>query len=439
MPLASHVKHSKIKPFQYGLFSAKALDFLDNSTAFVNILHGSVRSSKTITANVRWLDFIANSPHDKFLMTGKTRDTLERNVIEDLIKMIHGKLYYDYNKYDGYLDIGDKRIYLVGFKDEGATSKIQGMTVGGWYSDETATAPESSIKMAMSRCSLDGAQMFWTMNPDSPYHYIYKEYITNQQLKEEGVVKVWHFTLEDNLNLSHDYIEQLKKLYAGSQLQYKRYIKGLWVIAEGAIYDMFLESENTFNKDQLKFAKTCHDINICCDYGVSTVTTFGVMGIHKSESQGNSYSLIEETYYDKEQTGVAQSDSDRVNDILELQNKYNLNRKNTLYLPHDAASLKAECEKDSRIKMRIDTYTPNTYEDITTIQNLIANRRFKIHVSCENSISQAQSYAWDKRAQQRGEDRPLKVDDHCPDMWRGGICGPRNSGRGNINAAIIEL
>ena len=411
---------NNIKPFHYGLFSAKALDFLDNSDAFINILHGSVRSSKTTNVNVRWLEFIVTSPHDRFLMTGKTRDTLERNVIDDLIKMIHGKIYYDYNKYDGYLDIGDKRIYLVGFNDEGATDKIRGMTVGGWYADEAATAPESAVKMAINRCSLPGAKIFWTMNPDSPYHYIYKEYITNSELKEKGVVKVWHFTLEDNLNLTEEYVEQLKLIYSGSQLQYKRYILGLWVIAEGAIYDKFVESENTFTE-----APRIDDINICCDYGVSTVTTFGVMGIHKDDQEGNSYYLLEETYYDKEKEGTAQSDSERVDDIVKVQNKYHLTHDNTIYLPHDAASLKAECQKDSRVIMQVETYAPNTYEDITAIQNLIANRKFKIHVSCVNSISQAQSYAWDKRAQQRGEDKPLKIDDHCPDMWRGGIFGPR--------------
>ena len=412
--------HRTVKPFKYGLFSKKALDFIDNSNAFINILHGSVRSSKTINANVRWLDYIVNSEHDKFLMTGKTRDTLERNVIEDLIRMIDGKIYYEYNKFDGYLIIGDKKIYLVGFNDEGATDKIRGMTVGGWYADEAATAPESAIKMAINRCSLPGAKIFWTMNPDSPYHYIYKEYITNSDLKEKGIIKVWHFTLEDNPNLTEEYKEQLKLLYKGSQLQYKRYILGLWVIAEGAIYDKFVESENTFEE-----APSMDAINICCDYGVSTVTTFGVMGIHKDETSGNDYYLLEETYYDKEQVGVAQSDSDRVDDIVKLQDKYQLNHNNTIYLPHDAASLKAECKKDPRIKMRVETYAPNTYEDITTIQNLIANRKFKIHVSCVNSISQAQSYAWDKKAQQRGEDKPLKIDDHCPDMWRGGILGPR--------------
>ena len=430
--LGNYVK--KIKPFEYGLFSEKALDFLDNSDAFVNILHGSVRSSKTITANVRWLNFQANSDHDKFLLTGKTRDTIERNVIEDLIKMVHGKLYYHYDKYDGYMDIGDKRTYIVGFNDEGATSRIQGMTVAGWYSDETATAPESAIKMAMSRCSLSGAQMFWTMNPDSPYHYVYKQYINNSELKKKGVVKVWHFTLEDNPNLSQEYIDNLKLLYSSSNLQYKRYILGKWVIAEGAIYDKFVESENTF-----RMHPKLHDINICCDYGVSTVTTFGVMGIHKDLVNGNSYYLLEETYYDAEVEGVAQTDEERVEDIITLQERYRLDNNNTLYVPHDAASLKTACQKDPRIKMKIETYTPDTYEDINTIRGLIATRRFKIHVNCKNSIEQAQTYSWDKKAQQKGEDKPLKEDDHCPDMWRGGICGPMKTGKKQIYHASRRL
>ena len=415
-----------IKPFQYGMFSSKALDFLDNSNAFMNILHGSVRSSKTTNANVRWLNFQANSPHDKFLLTGKTRDTIERNVIEDLISMIHGKLYYDYDKYDGYLDIGDKRTYIVGFNDEGATSRIQGMTVAGWYGDEAATAPESAIKMAMSRCSLSGAQIFLTMNPDSPYHYIYKQYINNQELRKKGIVKVWHFTLEDNLNLAPEYVDNLKSLYSASKLQYDRYILGRWVIAEGAIYDKFVESENTF-----RYRPKIHDINICCDYGVSTVTTFGVMGIHR-DPEGNSYYLLEETYYDAEVVGVAQSDDERVDDIVELQDRYKLDSNNTLYLPHDAASLKTACEKDSRVKMRIETYTPDVNEDIGIIQRLIATRRFKIHVNCKNSIEQAQTYSWDKKAQAKGKDLPLKQDDHCCDMWRGGICGPMKSAKKQI-------
>ena len=217
-----------------------------------------------------------------------------------------------------------------------------------------------------------------------------------------------------------------------SDVFYKRNILGQWVIAEGAIYDQFVESENTFtNRPEL------HEINICCDYGVSTVTTFGVMGIQKNETLGNSYYLLEETYYDAEEQGVTQSDSQRVEDIIYLQDKYELTNNNTLFLPHDAASLKSACEQDPRILMNVETYAPNTYEDITTIQDLIKNRRFKIHTSCKHSISQAQTYSWDKKAQQRGEDKPLKIDDHCPDMWRGGILGPRDNG--SLILEIIDM
>ena len=418
--------------FELGQFSPKAEDFIYRSDAFINIAHGSVRSGKTIAATWRFLAFICGSPYDEFMISGKTRDTIERNVVRDLIRIIDGKLPYKYRKFDNYLDIAGKRIWLIGFSDEGATEKVRGMTVGGWYADELTSASKSTVEMAITRCSVDGAKMFWTMNPESPYHYIYTDYITNQELLDAGTVKTWHFNLDDNLHLSKRYIEELKRVNRKSQVNYKRNILGQWVIAEGVIYDSFDEKVHVFHDD---LTSQFDEINICCDYGVSTVTTFGVMGIVKNTKEGNRYYLQEETYYDAQQRGVAQSDSDRVDDIIRLQDKYGLGRRSTLFLPHDAASLKAQCRKDPRIQMKVRTYAPDTYKDINRIQDLFNTRRFFIHESCKNSITQAQTYCWDTKAQQRGEDKPLKVDDHCPDMWRGGLFGSRLSRNGmKINA-----
>lgn len=411
-------------PLVTGAFSPKAKDFIKNSHAFINIAHGSVRSGKTIAATWRFLSHMALTDYDEFMISGKTRDTIERNVVRDLIRMIDGAMDYKYRKFDNYLEIEGKKIWLIGFSDEGATEKVRGMTVGGWYADELTSASKSTVEMAITRCSVDGAKMFWTMNPESPYHFIYTDYITNQELLDSGTVKTWHFTLEDNLHLSPKYVEELKRVNRKSKVNYKRNILGQWVIAEGIIYDTFDEDIHVYD-DHVEV----DEINICCDYGVSTVTTFGVMGIKKDVKNGNSYYLMEETYYDAQQKGVAQSDSDRVEDILRLQTKWGLGRKNTLYLPHDAASLKAQCRKDKRIRMKVRTYAPNTFRDINQIQDLFNDNRFHIHRSCKNSITQAQTYCWDTKAQQRGEDKPLKVDDHCPDMWRGGIFGPRHNRR----------
>ena len=415
-----------------GAFSLKAQSFLYESDAWINIAHGSVRSGKTIAATFRFLLFVLDSPYYEFMISGKTRDTIERNVIRDLIRMIDGRIPYKYRKFDNYIEIAGNKIWLIGFSDEGATEKVRGMTVGGWYADELTSASKSTVEMAITRCSVDGAQMFWTMNPESPYHFIYTDYITNTELLDSGTVKTWHFTLDDNLHLSKRYIEELKRVNRKSQVNYKRNILGQWVIAEGVIYDSFDENIHVFHED---LTETFDEINICCDYGVSTVTTFGVMGIIKDTKNGNRYYLQEETYYDATQKGVTQSDSDRVNDILRLQDKYHLDRKSTIFLPHDAASLKAQCRQDKRIRMKVRTYAPDTFKDINRIQDLFNNQRFFIHESCKNSITQAQTYCWDTRAQQRGEDRPLKVDDHCPDMWRGGLFGSRLSRNGRkINA-----
>ena len=418
--------------FHLGAFSEKQMSYIHDSDAFINIAHGSVRSGKTICATFAFLMFVLKSPYKEFMISGKTRDTIERNVVRDLIRMVDGQGYWKYRKFDNYIEIADNKIWLVGFSDEGATEKVRGMTVGGWYADELTSASKSTVEMAITRCSVDGAQMFWTMNPESPYHFIYTDYITNTELLDSGTVKTWHFTLEDNLHLSQRYIEELKRVNRKSQVKYKRNILGQWVIAEGVIYDSFDENIHVFHED---LTETFDEVNICCDYGVSTVTTFGVMGIIKDTKNGNRYYLQEETYYDATQKGVTQSDSDRVNDILRLQDKYHLDRKSTIFLPHDAASLKAQCRKDKRIRMKVRTYAPDTFKDINRIQDLFNNQRFFIHESCKNSITQAQTYCWDTRAQQRGEDRPLKVDDHCPDMWRGGLFGSRLSRNGRkINA-----
>lgn len=423
----------KTKPFQWEPISKKSLNFIKNSNAWINIADGAVRSSKTISCSARWITYLANSPHDEFLMTGKTSKTLKRNVLNNFKKMLTTEqIEFKHYEYDGYIEIyddelGDKTLWCIGLNDEKATDIVAGMTVGGWYADEISRCPRSAVEMCISRCSLPGSKMFWNTNPDSPYHFLFTNYINNQELIREETVKVWKFLLNDNLTLTQEYKDNLIRVNKKkSPIFYKRNILGEWVVAEGAVYPMFLESENTYiHHPQMS------TINICCDYGVSTVTTFGVMGIQKNPN-GNKYYLMEETYHDAEETQITQTDTQRCDTIVKLQNKHHLTKNNTLYLPHDAASLKTEAIQDPRIHMTIKTYTPNTYGDIEVIQNLIGERRFKIHESCTHSIIQAQTYSWDKKAQQRGEDTPLKVNDHCPDMWRGGILGPRNTGKKQI-------
>jgi hypothetical protein len=67
-------------------------------------------------------------------------------------------------------------------------------------------------------------------------HYLYKEYITNDAMIRDGVVKDIHFMLDDNPNLPDEYKANIRRSYSG--MWYKRMILGMWVLAEGLIYDM---------------------------------------------------------------------------------------------------------------------------------------------------------------------------------------------------------
>jgi PBSX family phage terminase large subunit len=415
--------------FEYGYLSDKAYDFFINSNAFINIAHGSVRSSKTITASMRFIQYVMTSPHKKFLITGKTRDTIKRNVIDDMLMMLEDEVDYTYHQFDGILKLADNTVYIVGLSDEGATSRVQGLTVGGWYGDELAVCPESAVKMCISRCSLPDSKIFWTLNPDNPYHYIYKEYITNDSLKDKGIVKVWHFNLDDNIHLTEEYKDNLKELYSANEVRYKRYILGLWVIAEGLIYTGFNVDDNVVKDLPERF----DEINISTDYGTEHPDVMSVIGIEYNEN-GNKYYLIDESYYDNnEHGGIRLTDSDRVNHLVYLQDKYN---PKTIFISHDASSLLVACERESRITCEVIKYTPSIYEDINVINDLFKNKRFLIHESCVNTIQQVQQYAWDAKAAARGKEVPLKQNDDCMDAMRGGVCGVMK--RKTANAAIIE-
>ena len=96
------------------------------------------------------------------------------------------------------------------------------------------------------------------MNPESPYHFIYTDYINNKELLNEGIVKVWHFNLDDNLHLSEKYKEELKRVNRKSKVSYKRNILGEWVIAEGKNEVTLREAEDRVRQaesDQRKYLR----------------------------------------------------------------------------------------------------------------------------------------------------------------------------------------
>lgn len=206
----------------------------------LNLLEGSVRSGKTWISLILWMAWLSTQPTDRlYLMTGKTMQTLKRNVLQPLQDLI-GENSFDYSVSSKEGQLLGRPIAIEGANDAKSEYKIRGITLGGAYADELTLYPRDFFIMLLSRLSLPGAKFFGTTNPDNPSHWLKKEFIDNPNVNMLCI----KFLIGDNTTLDPEYVSSIKREYQG--VFYDRFILGRWVTAEGAIYTTFANDPKHF-------------------------------------------------------------------------------------------------------------------------------------------------------------------------------------------------
>lgn len=403
----------------------------------LNIFEGSVRSGKTIGSLLAWLQFTRTGPAGNLLMVGKTERTLKRNIIDPLIEML-GPDRVRYVQGAGEVFILGRRIYVAGANDEKAEGKIRGLTLAGVYVDEASTVPESFWSMLLTRLSIDGAKLFATTNPDSPNHWLLKRYLARARtwLRRDGRLEQhpddptrldlarFSFRLTDNPTLSAEYIAALSAEFTG--LWYKRFVDGLWVLAEGAIYDMF---DPDLGRGQVvDELPDIIDWWLSIDYGTTNPFVACLIG-HGTDDR---LYVTREWRWDsaverRQLTDLEYSAKLRAwLDELAADGREawaGCRTPDRILVDPSAASFIAQLHRDGWASVRgADNAVEDGLRDVAT---LLSADRLKIHQSCVGGIDEMTGYVWDPKAQAKGEDRPLKERDHFPDALRYGIRGTR--------------
>lgn len=381
--------------------SPKQRDSILWSNSRLNLWSGSVRSGKTIASIIRWIHFVAHAQSGNLLMVGKTERTLKRNIL-DVIADIVGEDDFKVSTGRGECTLYGRKIYLAGANDERSESKIRGVSLLAAYGDEITLWPESFFTMLLSRLSEPGAKFFGTTNPDNPAHWLRKSYINR---KEAIGLNLYEFRLDDNQTLPADYIESLKKEYTG--LWYKRYILGLWVAAEGAIYDMFDESRHVVS-ELPEFAS----IVVGIDYGTVNPTSFIALGYDIRERR---WIAFKEYYYDSTKTGRQKTDAEYAKDLIEFLK--DVHPSNVLVDP-SAASFRVTL-RQMGVHGLMDADN-SVLDGIRSVATGLTSGRLVIHESCTHLIEEFPGYCWDSKAQANGEDKPIKQADHALDALRYG-------------------
>lgn len=401
-----------------GGLSDKQVLSIDEGKARVNMWEGAVRSGKSIAADFAWFNFIRNSPPSGHLvMMGRTTDTINRNVISVMKDpLIFGELARSvkYTPGANTATILGRTIDVLGANDVQSEAKVRGMTVAGALVDEMTVLPKVTFEQLVARMSVTGAKLFGTTNPDSPHHWLKKEWID----RRDRDMRVFHFELDDNPFLDPAFVAYLKRQYTG--LWYRRFIRGLWVMAEGAIYDMWDPRRHiVHNTPRIADWLTCS-----VDYGTTNPFHALMIGI----GVDNRLYAVNEWRHDSKATRRQMTDEGYSGALRSWMRRIPVpgtTRRGVdpryLVVDPSATSFRVQLNQDGMTSWPADN---SVLDGIRLVSTLLAARprpRLLIHKSCKALIEELPAYSWDEKAQRKGEDKPIKFADHGCDALRYGV------------------
>ena len=402
-------------------FGQKSYDFITLDPALerkYTIMVGSVRSSKTwaqIGKIIAWYSGPKAYQVDGLkVIAGATKGTIYRNLLIHLFRMV-GKKNYSYNAATGELWIRGSQWFVVGAKDESSYKNILGMTIGVFIGDEIIEYPASFLKQIFLRMSPDGARFYGSTNPGNPNHYLKVEIIDNPAFWPD--LTVIEYTLDDNPNISDDAKRTIKASQSG--VFYLRYILGRWVAAEGAIYRDCWKSEYIYT--DLTRPRGLHgfggykDHVIFCDYGTANPFVL-IEGI----DDGRRLWCDREFWWDSAKQMRQKTDREYGDDVEKFiaESKVRRRGKPRIVLDPSAASFAVELR--ARNLWVVDAVN-DVADGIRKTASAMTRGFIRLHESCENGKREIPGYMWDDDAVKRGEEIPIKSNDHFCDGLRYGV------------------
>lgn len=381
-------KQKKILAFPYSKYDALICD-------------GAVRSGKTSIMMWAFVDWAMREfDGQRFGICGKTVDSATKNIVVPFISMTLAKERYvmRWRRADKVLEVrrGGATNYfeVFGGKDESSYALIQGRTLAGVLLDEVALMPRSFVEQALTRCSVDGAKMWFSCNPESPQHWFYTEWI--KRAEERNALHL-HFEMSDNPGLSEKTLERYQAMFAG--VFYDRYIRGLWVVAEGLVYQIFDPAKHVTNElpDRGRYY-------ISVDYGTLNPFSAGLWCLKDGVA-----TRIREFYYSG-RAGRQLTDSEYYEKLDELAGGLPIER---IVIDPSAASMITEIIR--RDKYPVIKAVNDVIPGISYTAALLQAGRIKIGSLCKDAIREFGLYRWDEDSP---TDKVIKEDDHAMDDIR---------------------
>lgn len=408
---SAQMRRARLKQnaFEFKPFSVKQKEVLtwwckDSSVKDKDgiVADGAIRSGKTLCMSLSFVLWAMSTFNQQNLgMAGKTIGSFRRNVLFWLKLMLKSRKYHVIDhRTDNMIEVSKNGVtnyfYIFGGKDERSQDLIQGITLAGMFFDEVALMPESFVNQATGRCSVEGSKYWFNCNPDNPRHWFKLNWI--DKAKEKNLVYL-HFTMDDNLSLSPKIKQRYRSMYVG--VFFKRFIEGIWCVADGLVYSMFDEDKHVIH-GECPYSPMHH---VSIDYGTVNPFSAGMWGF-----DGKRAIRERELYYNGREKGVRLDDETYYQKLKELIGDTPIEY---IIIDPSAASFIEVIKKHGEYMVK--GAKNDVLDGIRVTTTFLNTGRLFVHESCTNTIEEFGLYSWDEES---GDDKVIKENDHAMDDTR---------------------
>lgn len=384
--------------------------------SYTVLLTGSAGGGKSRIGLEMLHRYLQNNPGATGLMMRKAREWAEKSIAPFMRQTVIGKSGLDiavHKKADKLFQYANgSTLYYGGMRDDDQRESVRSIGGDGGLDialfEEANAFTEDDYNEIIGRVRNtvgDYRQIILMTNPDSPNHWINRRLILGKE------AKVFYSSAVDNPHTAPEYVANLNKM---TGVLADRMVRGLWVQAEGAIFDNFsLElnvSEDAEYNPEWRVRWGVDDGYVRGGGPGSENYHPRVILFANITPQGFVY-IFDEYYATGELSEVSIQNA--------LAKPYR--RPEIAYVDSSAAELKARIHNSN---IQASGATHPVGEGIKNVRRFLCDpdgaRLLKIHPRCVNLIREMQSYAYDadSHASTAGERKPNKVDDHGCDATR---------------------
>lgn len=207
----------------------------------VCVYGGGAGGGKSRAAAEKMNGFMLKYPGAVGIALRKAREFASKSVVYAIKDAIGEDKGVTYNSSDLVFNYANgSRIFVLGMKDEGQRQALRSINGDGAadfiWGEEANALTEDDHNELLGRLRGKAAswrQILYTTNPDGPFHWI------KTRLIDGGEATVHYSSAADNPALPDEYRETLSSITGVMGLRLR---EGMWVQAEGAVYDTWSDA-----------------------------------------------------------------------------------------------------------------------------------------------------------------------------------------------------